>query len=182
MAQPLKPLIVLGVTGGIAAYKAADICSALVQSGEEVQVIMTENACRFITPLVFTTLSRRPALVTLWDDPLDWHPKHIEYSQQAKLFVVAPATANFIAKYAHGIADDALTSFAAAYQGNCLIAPAMNPAMWSQQICQENIAILKSRGVEVIGPDSGRVACGASTGAGRLAPVDEIIAAIKENC
>jgi len=179
MAQANAPLIVLGVTGGIAAYKSAELCSALVQSGEAVQVVMTANAQRFVAPLVFKTLSRRPVLTSLWEDPGEWRPEHVAYASQAKLFVVAPATANFLAKYAHGIADDALSTFAATYRGPVILAPAMNPAMWSHPACADNAALLRKRGVEFVGPVEGHVACGDAAGAGRMASVDEILAAIR---
>jgi len=174
-----RTLIVLGVTGGIAAYKSAELCSALAQAGETVQVVMTANAQRFVSPLVFKTLSRRPVLTSLWENEGEWRPEHVAYAAAAKLFVVAPATANFIAKYAHGIADDALSTFAATYQGPALLAPAMNPAMWSHPACAENTAVLRRRGVEFVGPVEGRVACGPAEGPGRLAPVEEILAAIR---
>lgn len=164
--------ITLGVTGGISAYKAADLCSMLVKSGFEVRVVMTENATRFITPLVFKTLSQHEVVTTLWDDP-DWKPAHIALANDSDLVVIAPATANFIAKLACGIADDALTSLCAAYHGKMVIAPAMNPAMWSNTACCENVALLKKRGVEFCGPAEGHVACG-SEGAGRLEEVAKI--------
>ena len=154
MAQ--ERLIVLGVTGGIAAYKAAELCSALVQQGEAVQVIMTDNAQRFVTPLLFRTLSQRPVLTSLWETPGEWRPEHVAFAAAAKLFVVAPATANFLAKYAHGIADDALSTFAATWQGPSILAPAMNPAMWSHPACVDNAAVLKERGVEFVGPVEGQ--------------------------
>ena len=171
-------LIVLGVTGGIAAYKAADLCSKLAKE-TEVQVIMTENACKFVTPLTFRTLSRRPVVVSLWDDESQWRPRHVDLASEASLFVVAPATANFIAKSAHGIADDALSTFCAAYNGKSIYAPAMNPQMWMHQACQENIAILKQRGVIFAGPECGHVACGAD-GRGRMAEAAEILRVIHE--
>ena len=172
-----KKLIALGVTGGIAAFKSAALCSELVKSGFEVQVLMTENAARFVTPLTFRTLSRNAVVTSLWDLP-QWQPEHVSLAQSAALFVTAPATADFIAKYACGIADDALTTFAATFNGPSAIAPAMNPEMWRGAACQENIAKLKSRGVTVIGPVSGHVACGAD-GEGRMSEVPEIMAAIR---
>ncbi len=176
-----KPsLIVLGVTGGIAAYKAADLCSQLAKE-TEVQVIMTENACKFVTPLTFRTLSRRPVLISLWDDTNEWRPRHVDLASEASLFVVAPATANFLAKSACGIADDALSTFCAAYNGKSIYAPAMNPQMWMHKACQENIATLKQRGVIFAGPDDGHVACGAD-GKGRMTSVGEILRIIHENC
>lgn len=172
-----KSLIALGVTGGIAAYKAAELCSMFVKNGYEVQVLMTENATRFVTPLTFRTLSRRPVAVSLWEVE-DWRPEHVALADEAQLFVVAPATANFLAKYAHGIADDALTTFAVTFAGPALIAPAMNPKMWAHPACRANVALLLERGVEFCGPDSGRVACG-DAGTGRLAAPETIFEAAK---
>jgi len=167
-----EKVIALGVTGGIAAYKAADLCSMLVKSGYSVQVLMTENATRFIAPLVFNTLSRRPVITTLWENH-DWRPQHVALADEAALFAVVPATANFLAKFAHGIADDALTTFAATFHGKTVVAPAMNPLMWSHAACQENVATLKKRGIIFAGPAEGHVACGAN-GTGRLTGVEEI--------
>lgn len=173
-----KKLIVLGVTGGIAAYKAADLCSKLSKE-YEVQVIMTENAQKFVTPLTFRTLSRRPVITTLWDET-QWRPRHVEIADEADCFVCAPATANFLAKFAHGIADDALTTFCATFHGTSIVAPAMNPKMWSTPACIANVEILKSRGVKFAGPASGAVACGAG-GVGRMVEPAGILAFIKEN-
>jgi len=172
-----KTLIALGVTGGIAAYKAAELCSLLMKNGYAVQVLMTENATRFVTPLTFRTLSRRPVAVSLWETE-DWRPEHVALADEAGLFVVAPATANFLAKYAHGIADDALTTFAATFTGPVLIAPAMNPKMWAHPACRANVELLRERGVAFCGPDSGRVACG-DAGTGRLAVPEAIFEAAK---
>ena len=172
-----EKVIVLGVTGGIAAYKAADLCSMLTKAGYAVQVMMTENATRFVTPLVFNTLSKRPVITSLWDNR-DWRPQHVALADEAALFAVVPATANFLAKFAHGIADDALSTFAATFHGKTVVAPAMNPLMWSHAACQENVATLKKRGVVFAGPAEGHVACG-SDGAGRLAGVDEIFKVIE---
>ena len=170
-------LIVLGVTGSIAAYKAADLCSKLAKEFE-VQVIMTENACRFVTPVTFRTLSRRPVITTLWEDESQWRPRHVELADEADLFAVVPATANFLAKAAYGIADDALSTFAATFQGKHLYAPAMNPKMWSHCACQENVRILKERGVTFAGPADGNVACGAA-GTGRMIEAVEVQEIIK---
>lgn len=170
-----KPLIALGVTGGIAAYKAAELCGMFVKNGYEVQVLMTENAARFVTPLTFRTLSRRPVALSLWEAE-DWRPEHVALADEAGLFVVAPATANFLAKYAHGIADDALSTFAATFAGPVLVAPAMNPKMWAHPACRANVELLRERGVEFRGPDSGRVACG-DAGTGRLSAPEAIFQA-----
>ena len=176
MSEPV--VITLGVTGGIAAYKAADLCSKLTQKGFQVQVVMTENATKFVAPLTFQTLSRRPVITQLWEHA-DWKPEHVAVAQETKLFVVAPCTANFLAKYAHGLADDALSTFAISMHCPALLAPAMNPAMWSHPAVQENVRILQSRGVHFAEPAKGRVACGAD-GVGRMASVEEIFLAICE--
>ena len=170
-------LIVLGVTGSIAAFKAADLCSKLAKD-YEVQVIMTENACRFVTPVSFRTLSRRPVITTLWADESLWRPRHVELSDEAALFVVVPATANFLAKAANGIADDALSTFAATFGGKHLYAPAMNPKMWAHPACAANVQLLRERGVIFAGPADGEVACGAG-GRGRMVEVPEILEIIR---
>lgn len=172
-------LIVLGVTGSIAAFKAADLCSKLAKEFE-VQVIMTENACRFVTPVTFRTLSRRPVITTLWEDESQWRPRHVELADEADLFAVVPATANFLAKAANGIADDALSTFAATFHGQHIYAPAMNPKMWSHEACKNNVAILEQRQVIFAGPADGSVACGAD-GKGRMIEVPEIISIIREH-
>ena len=171
MTEDGKTLIVLGVTGGIAAYKAADLCSKLAKQ-YEVQVIMTENAQKFVTPLTFQTLSRRPVITSLWNTA-EWRPRHVELADEADCFICAPATANFLAKYAHGIADDALTTFAATYHGITVVAPAMNPNMWLNPACQENVNTLKLRGIQFAGPATGHVACGPG-GTGRMLEAAEI--------
>lgn len=173
-----KPLIALGVTGGIAAYKAADLTSRLVKAGYEVQVLMTENATEFVGELTFRTLSQRPVITSLGGGE-NWRPRHVALSQEVKLFAVVPATANFIAKYAHGIADDALTTFAVAFNGPVLIAPAMNPEMWHHPACVDNVKILSGRGVNFVGPATGHVACGAD-GIGRLSEVEDIFESISQ--
>ena len=174
-----EKLIVLGVTGGIAAYKAADLCSKLAKEFE-VQVIMSENACRFVTPVTFRTLSRRPVITTLWEDESQWRPRHVELADEADLFAVVPATANFLAKSAHGIADDALSTFAATFNGTHIYAPAMNPKMWAHTACVENVRLLKERKVIFAGPASGNVACGAA-GTGRMIEAAEVLEIIKQH-
>ena len=164
--------LILGVTGGIAAYKSADLCSRLTKAGVEVQVVMTENACRFVTPLTFRTLSRRPVVTSLWETPT-WQPEHVALADWAQGFVVAPCTANFIGKFARGIADDALSTLAISVECPVMLAPAMNPKMWRQQAVQDNAALLRERGVIFCGPAAGHVACGAD-GVGRMAEVDEL--------
>ncbi|QSH40764.1 flavoprotein [Lentisphaerota bacterium ZTH] len=173
MPEQKKRCVVLGVTGGIAAYKAADLCSKLVQSGYDVHVIMTAAALELVTERTFFTLSRNPVTVSLWDVPV-WQPEHIALAERAELLVVAPCTANFIGKYAHGIADDALTTFALAHTGKVLLAPAMNPRMWNNVAVQDNLKLLQSRCVEFVGPEAGRVACG-DDGLGRMAEPEAVL-------
>ena len=167
--------IVLGVTGSIAAHKAADLASLLTKQKCDVRVVMTADAQRFITPLPFKTLTRNPVVTGLYDEDEGWKPAHIELADAADLLLIAPATANVIAKLAHGIADDALSCIALALnpQAKILIAPAMNGKMWRHAATQANVATLKKRGVEFIGPDAGMLSCGYE-GVGRLWPVEKI--------
>jgi phosphopantothenoylcysteine decarboxylase len=167
--------IVLGVTGSIAAYKAADLTSQLTKQGCDVHVIMTADALRFITPLAFKTLSRHPVVTDLYDEEEGWKPTHIKLADEADLLLVAPATANTLAKLAVGIADDALSCVALALnpKARLLIAPAMNGKMWLHPATQQNFATLKSRGVEFIGPEEGLLSCGYE-GLGRLWPVEKV--------
>ena len=168
--------IILGVTGSIAAHKAADLASLLTKAKCDVRVVMTADAQRFITPLPFKTLTRNPVMTDLYDENEGWKPAHIELADTADLFLVAPATANVIAKMANGIADDALTCIALALnpEAKFLIAPAMNGKMWRHPATRENVKTLKSRGVEFIGPDEGLLSCGYE-GIGRLWPVEKIV-------
>ena len=177
--------IVLGVTGSIAAHKAADLASLLTKAGGDVCVVMTTDAQQFITPLPFKTLTRHPVVTSLYDEDEGWKPTHISLADEATLLVIAPATANVIAKLAHGLADDALSCIALALnpETKILIAPAMNGKMWLHPATQENVRTLKKRGVEFIGPDEGMLSCGYE-GVGRLWPVDKIaarVAAILKN-
>src|SRR5258706_16368525 len=167
--------IVLGVTGSIAAHKAADLASLLAKQDAEVRVVMTADALHFITPLPFKTLSRHPVVTNLYDEEEGWKPTHIYLADEANLLLIAPATANVIAKLAHGIADDALTCIALALNpaARILIAPAMNGKMWQHTATQQNVATLKSRGVEWTGPDTGMLSCGYE-GAGRLRAIEQI--------
>ena len=167
--------IVLGVTGSIAAHRAADLASLLVKQGCAVRVVMTADAQRFITPLPFKTLSRHRVVTDLYDEEEGWQPTHIRWADEADLLLIAPATANVIAKLAHGLADDALSCIALALrpEAKVLIAPAMNGKMWQHAATQQNVRELQGRGVEFIGPDSGLLSCGYE-GVGRLEPVDSI--------
>jgi phosphopantothenoylcysteine synthetase/decarboxylase len=169
--------IILGVTGSIAAHKAADLASLLTKAKCDVRVVMTADAQRFITPLPFKTLTRNPVVTDLYDEDEGWKPTHIELADAADLLVIAPATANVIAKLAHGFADDALTCIALALspKAKILIAPAMNGKMWLHPATQENVKTLKKRGAEFIGPDEGMLSCGYE-GVGRLWPVEKIAA------
>ena len=167
--------IVLGVTGSIAAYKAAELTSQLVKANCEVHVVMTADALRFITPLAFKTLSRHPVVTDLYDEEEGWKPTHIRLADEADLLLIAPATANVLAKLAHGLADDALTCIALALnpRAKMLLAPAMNGKMWLHPATQENAATLKQRGGEFLGPEEGMLSCGYE-GVGRLWPVEAI--------
>jgi len=169
--------IVLGVTGSIAAYKAADLASLLVKQGADLHVIMTADALRFITELPFKTLSRHPVVTDLYAEEEGWKPAHITLADEADLLLIAPATANIIAKLSHGLADDALSCVALALnpRARLVIAPAMNGKMWLHAATQENVANLKSRGAEFIGPEEGLLSCGYE-GLGRLWPVDKVAA------
>lgn len=181
MSLPLtNKRILLGVTGSIAAYKAADIVSQLVKLGALVDVVMTESATRFITPLTLQTLSRRPVSADIWDEGNGWQPGHIELADEADLVVVAPATANFIAQSTNGLAPDLLSSIYLATPAPVMIAPAMNGKMYMHPATQKNMEILKGRNHTVIEPAEGMLACGYE-GVGKLAPVDEIVSAILEH-
>jgi phosphopantothenoylcysteine decarboxylase len=167
--------IVLGVTGSIAAHKAADLASGLAKQKCNVRVVMTADAQRFITPLPFKTLSRNPVITDLYDEEEGWKPTHIRLADEADLLLIAPATANVMAKLAHGFADDALTCIALALnsEAKILLAPAMNGKMWLHPVTQQNVATLRKRGVEFIGPEAGMLSCGYE-GVGRLWPVEKI--------
>lgn len=174
--------VILGVTGSIAAYKAADIASQLKKVGYDVFCVMTRDATHFITPLTLQTLSQHPVTTDLFEEgETDWRPSHLAIADQADLLLIAPATANVIAKLAHGIADDALSTIAIALrpEAKVVIVPAMNGKMWQHPATQANVKLLQSRAVEFIGPDQGLLACGYE-GLGRLWPVDQIIVRIQE--
>lgn len=170
--------VVLGVTGGIAAYKACEVVSRLRKLHAEVDVIMTENATRLVQPLTFETLSNRPVCVDTFSRIESWDVKHISLAQKADIMVVAPATANLMAKLAHGIADDMLSTTLLATKAPILIAPAMNTGMWTAAATQQNLQTLISRGVKTVGPGSGFLACG-DTGSGRMSEPVEIVEAIQ---
>jgi len=168
------PVVIVGVTGSIAAYKAADMVSKLVKRGFEVHVAMTQAAQEFVTPLTFQTLSRNPVITSVFDDKREWKPGHIDLADRANLLLVAPATANIIAELAHGFAGNPISEIALATLAPVLIAPAMNGKMWLHAATQDNVKLLRSRGVEFIGPEEGILACGYE-GLGRLWNVDDIV-------
>lgn len=169
--------IVLGVTGGIASYKAAALCSKLAQAGADVRVIMTASATKFVAPLTFQTLSRRDVAVDTFDEKDASVVQHIDLADSADLVVIAPATANIIAKMAHGIADDMLSTTILATEAPILIAPAMNVHMYAHPAVVDNMRTLRNRDISFIEPGEGQLACG-YVGKGRLAEPEEIMAAI----
>ena len=166
--------VILGVTGSIAAHKAVDLTSQLVKRGFDVHVVMTADAQRFVTPLPFQTLSRHPVVTDLYEDD-GWKPRHITLADEADLLLVAPITANTLAKLALGIADDALTCIALALNPDAksLLAPAMNGKMWLHPATQQNVGALRGRGAEFLGPSEGMLSCGYE-GVGRLWEVEKI--------
>ncbi len=177
--------IVLGVTGGIAAYKAVEIVSRLKKAGASVHVIMTEGATKFVTPLTFRELSANPVAVKMWEEPKTWNVEHIALATLADLFLIAPATANIIGKIANGIADDMLSTTVMATKAPVILAPAMNTNMYLNPITQQNIAKLASLGYHFIEPGTGMLACGVE-GPGRLAEPSTIVEYIenltKQSC
>ena len=175
-APTIGRTVVLGVTGSIAAYKSAEIASRLRKLGHDVFVVMTRRATEFITPLTLGTLSRNPVLCDLSEESQGaWKPGHIELADRADLLLIAPASANTIARLACGLADDALGAVALATRAPLLIAPAMNGKMWEHPATRANTEMLKSRGAAFVGPAEGMLACGYE-GTGRLADVAEIVA------
>ena len=168
-----RPKVLLGLTGGIAAYKAAELVRRLGDYGIEVQVVMTQAACGFITPATLQALSGNPVYTDMWDARIPNAMAHIELTRDSQLIVVAPATADFLAKAAHGLADDLLSTLCLARDCPLIVAPAMNRQMWEHPATQRNIAQLKRDGVTVFGPDAGDQACG-ETGVGRMLEADEL--------
>jgi phosphopantothenoylcysteine decarboxylase/phosphopantothenate--cysteine ligase len=171
--------IALGVSGGIAAYKAAEIVRGLKRQGADVHVLMTRNARRFITPLTLQTLSGHPVATGAWDLTDGSDIQHIALARGLDLFLVAPATANVLARMAHGLADDVLTTFHLAVTAPVLVAPAMNVWMWEHPATRDNVRILERRGVHVVPPGIGELACG-EEGVGRMAEPDDIVRAVFE--
>lgn len=167
--------IVVGVTGSIAAYKAADLVSKLAKRGHEILVIMTHGAQEFVSPLTFQTLSKNPVLTSVFGEKDGWRPGHIDIADRAELLIVAPATANILAELACGLAGNPLTEVALATLAPLLIAPAMNGKMWMHAATRQNVETLRARGAHFIGPEEGMLACGYE-GIGRLWNVDDIVA------
>ena len=167
--------ILLGVSGGIAAYKAAELTRRLRDAGAQVRVVLTTNAARFVTPLTFQALSGQPVRSGLWDEAAEAAMGHIELARWAQRILIAPASADILARLAHGMADDLLTTLCLASAAPLAIAPAMNQQMWAQPATQSNLALLRERAVTVLGPDSGSQACG-DVGTGRLLEPDRIVA------
>lgn len=171
--------VVLGVTGGIAAYKACELTSRLRKAGAQVYVIMTKNACQFVAPLTFETLSNHPVATDTFARPETWEVEHVALAKRADVFVIAPATANILAKMACGLADDMLSTTVLATRAPVLVAPAMNTGMWDNPATQENVKRLRQRGIHFIGPEGGFLACG-DTGAGRMSEPKDIFDAIEK--
>ena len=171
--------ILLGITGGIAAYKSAVLCSQLVQRQASVTVAMTEHAQQFVGKLTFSTLSGREVYTDLFETPEVYDAKHIDLTRRVDLIVVAPATANFVAKLAHGICDDLLSTLLCSADGNVLLAPAMNVRMWNHSATVRNIEQVRRDGCQIIGPESGSLACG-DVGEGRMAEPEDIVTRIEE--
>lgn len=177
MTDSLRKKVLLGVTGGIAAYKAAELVRELTRSGVEVQVVMTEAACGFITPATLQALSGNPVFTDMWDARIANSMGHIELTRDKDAIVVAPATADFMAKVAHGLADDLLSTLCLARECPLLVAPAMNRQMWDSPATQRNVAQLGRDGVAILGPASGDQACG-EVGMGRMLEAHEIAEAV----
>jgi phosphopantothenoylcysteine synthetase/decarboxylase len=178
MAEKGNPRIVLGVTGSIAAFRAADLASAMVQEGWEVHAILTADGARFITPLTLAALTHRPVHTSLWEEGDGGRMTHLDLAGAADVVVVAPASADCMARAAHGMAGDVLGAVLLATRAPLFFAPAMNPHMWQHPATRENIKTLQNRGAHFIGPAEGRLACGAE-GPGRMAPVKEIVEIIR---
>jgi len=171
--------IVLGITGGIAAYKAADIASKLTQAGARVEIVMTESATRFIAPLTLRSLTGRPVVTSMWELNSEFSIEHVALAEAADIVAIVPATANIIAKLATGISDDMLTCTVLATKAPVIVAPAMNVNMFENPVTQDNLAKLKARGFTIVDPAYGRLASG-KIGLGRLAETETIIGTIKQ--
>ena len=174
MTQSAFKHLIVGVTGGIAAYKAAELVRHLTKMGTEVQVVMTQAACRFISPVMLQALSGRPVLTDLWEDHTENGMAHIELSRRTEAILIAPASADFLAKIAHGHADDLLSTLCLARNCQLMVAPAMNVQMWDNPATQRNMELLRNDGVLVFGPDHGNLACG-EEGFGRMLEIDLLL-------
>ncbi|NQU44146.1 bifunctional phosphopantothenoylcysteine decarboxylase/phosphopantothenate--cysteine ligase CoaBC [bacterium] len=181
MSDPIlqETRILLGITGGISAFKSADLCRRFIKAGASVRVIMTRSAAEFITPLTMETLSGHPVYSDMFDRRRGWEIEHIAFARWGQVLVIAPATANIIAKMAAGLSDDPLSTTVLAFRGPIVIAPAMNTQMWEHPQTHENVARLRERGAWVVHPGSGALACG-EMGAGRLAENEEILTTVME--
>jgi phosphopantothenoylcysteine decarboxylase/phosphopantothenate--cysteine ligase len=173
----MKRTIILGVTGSISAYKACELTRQFVKAGDDIHVVMTDSAAKFVTPLTFLTLSRNPVGTDDFEPMEEWKPAHIALATKADVFVIAPATANIIAKIANGIADDLLTNVALAMKAPMVIVPAMNTAMWENPATQANVQTLISRGAHFVDTEEGELACGVK-GSGRMASCEAILAMV----
>ncbi|MEI6166584.1 MAG: flavoprotein [bacterium] len=176
--QRETPHIVLGVTGSIAAFKAVELLRLMQKKGWDISVVMTDGATRFVTPLTFQTLSRNTVGLGLFDEVDGWHPEHIAYADRADVLVIAPCTANVMAKLAQGLADDLLTCTALATKAPLVIAPAMNDNMWTHPATRANRELLQSRGVTFVEVGTGELACGRE-GEGRLADLHKILSDVE---
>lgn len=180
MKRKTKKHVLLGVTGSIAAYKAAELVRLMKERKWDVSVVMTRAATKFVGELTFRTLSRNQVFTDMFADSEEWLPDHISLADKADVVLLAPCTANVLAKVAHGIADDLLTCAALASNAPLIIAPAMNEKMWDNPATQSNVAILKSRGARIVDVETGDLACGYK-GRGRMASLEAIMAAV-ESC
>ena len=174
----LKKRLLLGITGGIAAYKAAELARLLTQTGIDVQVVMTQSACRFVGPVTFQSLTGNPVYSDLWETNAVQNMAHINLSRHVDMILVAPASADFIAKLANGLADDLLTTLCLARNCPLMIAPAMNRQMWENTATQRNLALLRLDGIKIVGPASGEQACG-EIGMGRMLEASELAEAVR---
>lgn len=175
----INKVVVLGITGSIAAYKAVELASKLTQAGAEVNVVMTKAATEFITPLTFRSITHRPVVTEMFELDSEFSVEHVALAKRADVVVIAPATANIMAKIAAGIADDMLCCTVLATKAPIIVAPAMNVHMYENPVTQDNLSKLRARGFVIIGPGYGALACG-ETGAGRLAEIDQILGTIKQ--
>src|SRR6185369_2375386 len=174
MDKVLTRRLLLGVTGGVAAYKVAELARLLQRNNVEVRVAMTEAGTKFVTPATFQALTGKPVVTSLWDGSFDNSMAHIELSRGVDAIVIAPATADFIAKLAHGICDDLLSTVAVARNCPLLVAPAMNREMWDNPATQRNVATLRNDGITVLGPAAGDQACG-EVGMGRMLEPEDLV-------